>query len=141
MRILVAGSNDETFYLVGSLLSMGNEVSLVCDNRLRAQVLSEAYDIEVIAGDPTSLDALDDVSLPSPDVFIALLDHDSDNFVACRTAKKEYGIPKTVCTVRDPRNVTLFKRLGITHAISAARSLAEDIDRATTSEDDCETSD
>lgn len=131
MRILVAGSNDEAYYLIGSLVGAGHDVAVACESRGRARILSEAYDVEVVQGDPTCVDTFDDVMLRDPDIFVSLLDRDSDNLVACRVATMEYGIPKTVCTVRDPRNVELFRRLGVTHVLSGAIQLARAVSQAT----------
>ncbi|MCI1665202.1 MAG: NAD-binding protein [Atopobiaceae bacterium] len=135
MRIVIAGSNDEAFYLVDSLLRSGHDVSVVCDDHLRAMRFDEAYGVEVIEGDPSDASVLADVSFNGVDVVISLCEDDADNLVVCQTAKEVFGVSRTVCTVRNPRNVEVFKRLGVSIAISGTHLLARVIGRASTMDD------
>ena len=57
---------------------------------------------------------------------------DSDNLVICQLAKKVYGIKKAFATVCNPKNVEVFKKLGIDTAISATYVVAEMIEQVTT---------
>lgn len=137
MRALVAGGNDETFYVLSSLLDAGEQVSLICENRSRAKMLCEQFDIEVVVGDPGCADVYRDCTMAHPDVFIALFDRDEDNLVACKAARAYTGVKKTVCTVRNPRNVALYKTLGISHPISGALQIAREIGAEAKRETSC----
>ncbi|MBR5049319.1 MAG: NAD-binding protein, partial [Erysipelotrichaceae bacterium] len=50
-----------------------------------------------------------------------------DNYVACKTAKKLFNVRKCIATVINPKNVELFKNLGIDSVISSTYLLAEQI--------------
>ena len=61
------------------------------------------------------------------DVLLALTDSDTDNYITCITAKKLFNIKKTVAKVRNPKNVELFKKLGVDSVISSTYLLAQTI--------------
>ena len=135
MRVVVAGDDDQAFYLAGSLLESDNEVTCVCRSPRRARVFANAYDAQGREGDPTRRFVLDDVGLEPDDIFVALLPSDADGFVACLLAHEAYGVKRTICIVENPRNVTLFESLGIWRALSSAYLLAHAIGQASTPED------
>lgn len=135
MRVIVAGGGDEAYFLVGALLDSQHEVSVICGDPSQAKRLSEAYGIEVVCGDPSSDDVLDDVSFARADIMVALTNSDAENLVVCQEARLVLGVEKTVCTVRNPRNVELFKELGVSLVFSETWRFARVIARATTMED------
>lgn len=69
------------------------------------------------------------------DIVIALRDKDADNLEICQMAKRLFGIKKTVCTVRNPKNVEVFELLGVDRAISATYMLAHYIEQASVVEE------
>jgi trk system potassium uptake protein TrkA len=135
MRVVVAGDNDQAFYLVGSLLESGNDVTCVCRSKRRARLFAENYDAQVLEGDPTHGYVLDDVDLDEDDLFVALLPTDADGFVSCLLAHETFGVKRTICIVENPRNVPLFESLGIWRALSSAYLLAHAIGQASTPDD------
>lgn len=67
--------------------------------------------------------------------MIALTESDVDNLVVCQEASLVCGVGKTVCTVRNPRNVEIFKELGVSMVFSETWRFARVIARASTTED------
>ena len=67
--------------------------------------------------------------------MIALREKDADNLEICQMAKRLFAIKKTVCTVRNPKNVEIFEMLGVDRAISATYMLAHYIEQASVIED------
>lgn len=59
------------------------------------------------------------------DLVIALSDSDADNLVICQMAQHYFGIEHQVCTAYNPRNVPVFKKLGITSVVSATYLLSK----------------
>ena len=51
-----------------------------------------------------------------PDIVIALREKDADNLEICQMAKRLFAVKKTVCTVRNPKNVEIFELLGVDRA-------------------------
>ena len=83
--------------------------------------------ISVLHGKPTKESDLFDAGIENADLFIALSENDVDNYVACKTAKKLFNVRKCIATVINPKNVELFKQLGIDSVISSTYLLAEQI--------------
>lgn len=135
MQVLVMGGNDQTFYLTDSLLEGGHRVTVVCESRATARRFADTYDAVVLQGDPSDPDTLAQVDTSDVDVAIALTERDDKNFVSCQIARELYDIPKTVCTVHDPRNVDVFRKLGVSLVFSATYDFARMIAQASTMED------
>lgn len=125
MRILIAGGRSRTDYLVESLLENGNDVVVVNSDRAWCERLSSRHNVPVICGDATKRYVLDDADVEGFDIVIALTNSDADNLVICQMAQHYFGIERQVCTVYDPRNISLFKKLGISSVISATYLVAK----------------
>ena len=134
MKIVVAGGREEADFLIGSLLSKKHKIRVINDDTIYSKYLAEKYDISVLRGDPTKEYILEDADIFGYDVLIALTNDDADNFVTCLIAKKNYNINRIVCTVTNPTNVDVFKRLGVNNVISSTYSVAKLIEQATTLE-------
>lgn len=92
------------------------------------------YDISVVCGDPCKQYLLEEAEIDDFDILISLMEKDQDNFAICQTAKKIYNIKKVVCIVTDPKNVDIFKKLGLDTVISATYSISKLIEQASTIE-------
>ena len=77
-----------------------------------------AYDVDAILGDPCQECVLEEAGIRNFDVIVALGPEDTDNFEICQMGKKIFGIRKTLCLVRNPRNVELFEKLGVDQAVN-----------------------
>lgn len=130
MRIAVAGGSSHTDYLVESLVEGNHEIVVVHADRAWCERLVSRHGVSVICGDATKRYVLDDADIEGFDIMIALSDCDADNLVICHLAQRYYGIEHLVCTVRNPRNVPVFKKLGVSLAISATYRVAKLIEEA-----------
>ena len=61
------------------------------------------------------------------DIFIALGNVDTDNYVSCLLAKRVFNVKKCICTINNPKNVELYRELGIDSVISSTQLLATSI--------------
>ena len=125
MRVVIAGGRSRTDYLIDSLIEGGSEVVVVNADRAWCEYLSAHHDVPVICGDATKRYVLDDADIEGFDLIIALSDSDADNLVICQMAQHYFGIERQVCTAYNPRNVPVFKKLGITSVISATYLLSK----------------
>ena len=135
MHVLVMGANDQAFYMTGSLLEGGHRETAVCESHALARRFADSYDAVILQGDPSDPDTLAQVDTSDIDVAVALAELDEKNFVSCQVACELYDIPKTVCTVHDPRNVEAFRALGVSLVFSATYDFARMIGQASTMED------
>lgn len=135
MKIVVAGGKDEADFLIGLLLMGKHRLTVVNGDRTYCERLSAAYaGIKVIFGDPCKEYVMEDAGIRGWDMVIALRDKDADNLEICQMAKRLFGVKKTVCTVRNPKNVEVFEILGVDRAISSTYMLAHYIEQASTVE-------
>ena len=77
---------------------------------------------------------MDEAGIDGFDIMIALKPSDADNLAICQTAKRIYHIRKTVAVVGNPKSVDIFKRLGVSTAISATYMIAGYIEQMSTVE-------
>lgn len=134
MKIVVAGGREEADFLIGSLLTKKHKVKVINDDPNYCKYLAEKYNITVLRGDSSKEYILEDADIYGYDVLIALTNNDADNFVTCLVAKKNFDIKRIVCTVTNPTNVEIFKKLGVNNVISSTYSVARLIEQATTLE-------
>ena len=74
------------------------------------------------------------LEIENADILIALRPSDPDNLAICQTAKKIFHVKKVVATVANPKNVSIFKKLGVNTAISATYTISKIIEQASTIE-------
>lgn len=130
MRVVMAGGSSRTDFLVESLVGGGNEVVVVNGDRIRCEHMAQRHGVAVVCGDPTKRYVLDDADVEGFDLVIALSDSDADNLVICQMAQRYFGIGRQVCIAGDPRNVRIFKKLGVSTVISATYTVARLIEEA-----------
>lgn len=127
MKIVITGGKHEADYIVSKLKKEHHHLIVINQDRDFAEYISANNDIDVFPGDPTKAYVLSDAEGQNADVLLALSDSDTDNYITCITAKKLFNIKRTVAKVKNPKNVELFKRLGIDSVISSTYLLAQTI--------------
>lgn len=125
MKIVIAGGTHEADYIVGMFKKEKHKMIVINNNPHFSQYISSTNHIEVFDGDPSKDYVLSDAGVDQADVLIALSSKDIDNYVICMLAKKLFQVKKCICTVTNPKNVDLFKQLGIETVISSTYHLAQ----------------
>ena len=134
MKIVIASGKNEADFLIKLFRDGRHKLIVINESREYSNYLSLNNDISVFFGDSTKRYILEEADVKQADVLIALSDRDSDNLVICQTAKKVFNVKKTVCIVANPKNVDIFKRLGINSVISSTYLVAQTIMRESTIE-------
>jgi len=129
MKIVIVGGGAELNFLTDSLIKKKHQLVIINQNQDECQLLSETSDAMVICGDYTKPFILDDADVAGFDLMIAVTSKDTDNLVICLLAKKVFGIHRAFATVNNPRNVDVFKKLGINTAVSSTYVLASIIEQ------------
>lgn len=136
MKIVVAGGRDEADFLIGLLMLGKHKLIAVNGDRSYCEHLAAAHDdISVMFGDPCKEYVMEDAGIRGFDIVIALREGDADNLEICQMCKRLFAVKKTVCSVRNPKNVEIFELLGVDRAISATYMLAHYIEQASVVED------
>ena len=118
MRIAVTGGNEYTELFLGILAAGKNRVTVIDRDKEFCERVCGAYDVDAILGDPCQECVLEEAGIRNFDVIVALGPEDTDNFEICQMGKKIFGIRKTLCLVKNPRNVELFEKLGVDQAVN-----------------------
>ncbi|MGA0351877.1 MAG: potassium channel family protein [Acholeplasmataceae bacterium] len=127
MKIIVAGGRVEADYVINSFKESNHTITIINPDKDYASYLASRHERPVFAGDPTKIYVLEEAEINNADIFLALSDDDTDNYIMCMTAKTVFGIKKVVAIVRNPNNVKTFKDLGIDRVINATNLLVTHI--------------
>ena len=127
MKIVIAGGYQAADYIIKKFKSKQNKLIVINSKREIAQYLTKSNQIPVFYGEPYKYFVLDDANVEDADIFIALGNVDTDNFVSCLLAKKVFNAKKCICTVNNPKNVRLYRELGIDSVVSSTQLLATSV--------------
>jgi trk system potassium uptake protein TrkA len=125
MKTIVVGGGKVGFYLIKTLLSKKLDVILIEKNASSAYRISNELNIEVVHGDGTDLRVLKEAGIENCDVIAAVTGNDEENLVICQIAKVQYKVAKTLARVNNPKNITMFRQLGVDKAICSTKVIAD----------------
>lgn len=122
MYIVIVGGGKLGAYLASTLLRGDNQVAIIEEEESAAIELSEKLDGSclVIHGDGCSTTIQDDAGTDQADVFVAATGQDEDNLAACEIATRVFDVPRSIARVNSPKNLRIFRRLGIESISSTA---------------------
>ena len=121
-------------FIAAQLRGAGHEVTLV-DNDVAVvgQGLrsGEPEGVTWHKGDACELTTLSDVDTDKADVVAAVTGDDEDNLVVSLLAKQEFGVPRVVARVNNPKNEWMFNDLwGVDVAVSTPHLLTALVEEA-----------
>ncbi|MBI2267587.1 MAG: TrkA family potassium uptake protein [Armatimonadetes bacterium] len=119
MFVLVVGGGKVGYYLVKSLIQNGHEVTLVEKDMVKCNRIVEDFGSLVVCGDGCDPAILQESGVERADVLVAVTGDDEDNLIICQVAKINFNVPHTIARVNNPKNVVIFKKLGIDSTISS----------------------
>lgn len=126
MNVIIVGGGQVGSYIARLLLSSRNTVTVV-ENRKSVldKLKKELPENIVFAGSGTDPKCLQAAGIEKADVFVAVTGADESNLVASTLAKMEFGIPRVIARVNNPKNAWLFQAgMGVDVAVNQADLLA-----------------
>lgn len=109
MKVIIVGGGQVGAYIAHTLLTNNIDVKIIEDRVSIFNKLMNEFPLEVlIQGDGTSHEKLIEAGIAECDVLVAVSGADETNLVVSTLAKLEYGVPKTIARVNNPRNEWLF---------------------------------
>ena len=120
MNIVIAGGGSVGRFIAEQLLGANHHV-VVIDND--ADVVSRhagaIEGINWVRGDACDTDLLRSAGLEHADVVAAVTGDDEDNLVVSLLARQEFGVPRVVARVNNPKNEWMFNETwGVDVAVS-----------------------
>lgn len=129
MKIIIVGGGKVGFYLAKTMRSQGHEAVLVERDKERCRMCADLLDVRVCSGDGTSQRVLREAGAEDADVVAAVTGRDESNLVCCQTAKKIFGVKKTVAKVNNPNNTAALRSLGVDTVVSATDFIIQNLKR------------
>ncbi|KJK56862.1 potassium channel family protein [Saccharothrix sp. ST-888] len=130
MRVAIAGAGAVGRSIAGELLENGHEVLLIDKNPGSISV-ERVPMAEWLLADACEITSLDEAALQRCHVVIAATGDDKVNLVVSLLAKTEYGVPRVVARVNNPKNEWLFNESwGVDVAVSTPRLMSALVEEA-----------
>lgn len=129
MRVVVMGAGKVGFYLAKTLLEHGHTPLVIERDPERCRWAADELGIPVTCGDGSAADTLQAAGARDADAIVTATGADQTNLIACQTARRVFGVKRTLSRVNDPGNLKVMKRLGVDVPVSSTDILAQTLER------------
>lgn len=130
MRVAIAGAGAVGRSIAIELLERSHEILLI-DRDPDAIKVDSVPRAEWLLADACEIASLDEAGLDHCDVVVAASGDDKVNLVVSLLAKTEYGVPRVVARINQPKNEWLFSESwGVDVAVSTPRLLSALVEEA-----------
>ena len=127
MYVIVVGGGKVGYHLTAALLAEGHEILVLEKERQKCESITEELGSVAMQGDGCEVVTLAKAGTGRADMVIAVTGDDEDNMVVCQVAKLKFNVPRTIARINNPKNETIFKKLGIDEAVSSTQVIMERI--------------
>lgn len=127
MFVILVGGGKVGGYLGRLLLDSGHDVALI-ENRQEHfdQLKREMPADALIFGNGTDPALLERAGILTADVVAAVTGRDETNLVVTNLARQEFGVPRTIARVNNPKNAWMFTpEMGVDVAVHQAELLGK----------------
>ena len=135
MKVIIAGGGSVGRFTAREMVAAGHTVTIVDNDRatLREyQSRAESNGIEWHFGDACDFSVLESVGIGGADVVASVTGDDEDNLVVSLLAKQEFGVPRVVARVNNPKNYWMFNEMwGVDIAVSTPHLITSLVQEAT----------
>lgn len=135
MKVIIAGGGSVGRFTAREMVAAGHTVTIVDNDRatLREyQSRSESSGIEWHFGDACDYAVLESVGTRGADVVASVTGDDEDNLVVSLLAKQEFGVPRVVARVNNPKNYWMFNEMwGVDISVSTPHLITSLVQEAT----------
>lgn len=109
MKIIIIGGGQVGSYLASLLYSNGHDIKVIEWRKEVYQKLEKEFPHEVLLfGNGSDPQVLEKAGVDSAQVVAAVTGFDEVNLVVSTLAKMEFGVPRVVARVNNPKNAWLF---------------------------------
>ncbi|HVP04609.1 MAG TPA: TrkA family potassium uptake protein [Dehalococcoidia bacterium] len=129
MYVIVVGGGKVGYYLAKELLAENHEVLVIEQDGAKCERIAEELGDIVLRGDGCEAATAEIAGFGRADMVCAVTGDDEDNLVSCQMAKAKFGVPRTVARLNNPKNQTIFKKLGIDSTVSATAAILAQIEQ------------
>ena len=124
MKSIIIGGGKIGSNLLKTLKERGYDVTLIEKSEEICRKIANDIEADIICGDGTDLDVLNDAGIKNTDLLAAVTGKDEENLVICQIAKIEFQIKKSIARVNNPKNIAMFKALGVDQTVCSTEVIA-----------------
>lgn len=117
-RVLIAGEYKLQKAIASSLLKRGCSVTAINDNGDDCERLADIKGLSVILGKADRKTILEDASVNTMDIVIAVTDSDEENLIISEICKNDYKVKRTIALLEDGEKSSFYYRMGVDRVIS-----------------------
>lgn len=136
MNVVIAGGGSVGRFIAEELAAASHTVTIVDTDRSLVKYYSERHEpamVTWLAGDACDLGTLATAGLETADVVAAATGDDEDNLVVSLLAKQEFGVPRVVSRVNNPKNEWMFNEMwGVDVSVSTPHLITGLVQEAVT---------
>ena len=126
MQVIIVGGGKMGTHLASLLLAEQHRVKVIEVREEEVRHLHDDLPVgTVVTGSGTDPATLEAAGIRDADVMAAVTGRDETNLVATSLARFEFGVPRTIARVKDPKNEWMFtEALGVDVAVNQANLMA-----------------
>ncbi len=123
MYAVIVGGGKVGYYLAKALVYEGHEVLVLETNPARVKIINEELGAVTMRGNGCEVAVLEEAGISRADVLIAATGDDEINLIACQISKARFNVPRTIARINNPKNETIFKKLGVDATVSTTDAI------------------
>lgn len=124
MRAIIIGGGKVGYFLVKTLLERNMRVTLIEKDKDRASQISKELNIDVLWGDGSDLSILQEANINDCELVAAVTGSDEENLVVCQIVKLSFKNTKTIARINNPKNIKMFRQLGVDKTVCSTEVIA-----------------
>jgi trk system potassium uptake protein TrkA len=133
MNIVIAGGGSVGRFIAEQLVGKHTVTLLEVDAAIVSQYRDSMEGVVWMKGDACDTEALRAAGLEKADVMASVTGDDEDNLVVSLLAKQEFGVPRVVARVNNPKNEWMFNETwGVDVAVSTPHLITGLVQEAVT---------
>ena len=129
MFVIIVGCSSTGYHLAKLLMVAQHEVLILEKNPSRCQMLWDELGSIVLHGDGTDQTDLRRAGITRADNVVAVTDKDETNLVICQMAKHAFSVDRTIATIKDTKNQTIFRVLGVDSVVNSGDLVLDILER------------
>jgi trk system potassium uptake protein TrkA len=136
MKVIIAGGGSVGRFIAQELSGASHDVTIIDSDRALVRLYEGKADTgsaRWVAGDACDLGTLTAAGLSDADVVAAATGDDEDNLVVSLLAKQEFGVPRVIARVNNPKNEWMFNEMwGVDVSVSTPHLITGLVQEAVT---------
>ena len=112
-QVMIIGGSKTAYYLAAQLIAGNMGVTIIEQNPERCRELADMLPkANIIEGDGSKQDVLDEEGISSADALVTLTDIDEENLIIALSAVQR-GVPKVIAKINRTEYIDTFHHLGV----------------------------